>query len=297
MRLTAPFPRTSDRTSAKPAKWYKRRWVFIPVIALLLAGLAIWWQSSRLTPATTTTTVTVSQGDLTITVSGSGTIAAARTIAIPFQQSGTVTTVDVKVGDQVMTNQVLAQLDTSDLQLALEQAQANLKVAQANLAEVKSGSATSQDIASGQASVDSAKAQLEKTRTGSATKADIQSAQAQLTAAQAKLDALKNPSQADLSAAQSKVDQAQRALQSTRDSASQAKTNAQLALDNATNSLTQAQSKYASAQHNWQHVQDEGTDPAQPSVTDANGKKKPNKLNDVQRQSYYDAFVQAQASL
>ena len=83
--------------------------------------------------------------------------------------------------------------------------------------------------------------------------------------AQAKLNALKNPTPADLSAAQSKLDQAQTALQSTQNSASQAKTNAQLALQNAVNSLTQAQSKYATAQQNWQHVQDTGTDPANPT--------------------------------
>ena len=40
-----------------------------------------------------------------------------------------------------------------------------------------------------------------------------------------------------------------------------------------------------------------GTDPTNPTTTDSTGKKTANKLNDAQRQQYYDAFVQAQASL
>jgi HlyD family secretion protein len=51
------------------------------------------------------------------------------------------------------------------------------------------------------------------------------------------------------------------------------------------------------AQSNWQHVQEEGTDPTNPTTTDSTGKKTANKLNEAERQQYYDAFVQAQAAL
>jgi multidrug resistance efflux pump len=134
-----------------------------------------------------------------------------RTVVGGFEQSGTVTSVDVKVGDTVRAGQNLAQIDAGDLRLALQQAQANLKAAQAS---------------------------YDKLKTGSATEPDIASAQAQLDAAKAQFDALQNPSAADLSAAQSKVAQAQTSVQSTQNSASQAKTNAQLALQNAVNALT-----------------------------------------------------------
>jgi len=297
MQTTVPFPRTHGQVGAKrtPRRWL--RWLLIPLIVTIIAGGALWWRSSQQTTASTSTTATVSQGDLAVTVSGSGSVAAARTVDVPFQQTGTVTSVDVAVGDTVTAGQTLATIDAGDLQTQLEQAQANLKAAQASYDQVKNGSATEQDLASAQAQLDSATAQLQQTKTGTATAADIASAKAQLASAQAKLDALKNPSAADLNATQSKVDQAQIALQSTSTSASQAKTNAQLALQNAVNALTQAQSKYSVAQSNWQHVQDEGTDPTNPTTTSADGTKKANKLNDAERQQYYDAFVQAQASL
>ena len=295
MRITTPFPRTRDRVGVKLPRLLRQRWLLILVVLAGIAGVVLWRLQANTTTSTATTTTTVSQGNLTMTVSGSGAVAAARQIELPFQQAGTITSVNVKVGDQVKAGQVLAQIDAGDLQLQLQQAQAGLKAAQAKLDQAKSGAATPQDLASAQASLENAKAQLAKTKTASVT--DVQSAQAQLASAQAKLNALKNPSPADISAAQTKVNQAQAQLQSTRDSDSQAKTNAQLQLQNAVNSLTQAQSRFATAQQNWQHVQDSGTDPSQPSITNAQGKKVPNKLNDTQRQQYYDAFVQAQAAL
>jgi len=297
MRITVPFPRTRGRSDVKQPTRPEQRWLVLPLLLALIASLVFWWLPSRLAPASTTTTAAVSQGALTLSVSGSGSVAAARTVDLPFQQSGTVTAVNVKVGDQVKASQTLATIDPSDLKLQLQQAQANLKAAEAKLAATKTGTTTPQDLASAQAALDSAKAQLQETKTGTATPADIQSAQAQLDAAKAKLAVLTNPSPTDSSTAQSKLDQAQTSLQSTQNSASQAKTNAQLALADAVNALTQAQSKYATAQHNWQHVQDSGTDPTNPSTTNAAGQKVPNKLNSAQRQQYYDAFVQAQTAL
>jgi HlyD family secretion protein len=295
MRISLPFPRTRDRAGAKPAGERSPRWLALPVALLLIATAVFWWLPSRLAPTTTTTTATVGQGSLTIAVTGSGSVAAARTVELPFQQSGTVTAVDVKVGDQVTAGQQLATIDPADLQLQVQQAQASLRSAEAQLAQAKGGSATPQDLASAKAQLDSANAQLAKTKTGTVT--DVQSARANLVSAQAKLDALKNPTQLARDNAQRAVDQAQTALQNTRTSASQAKTNAQLALQNSVNSLTQAQSRFATAQQNWQHVQDTGTDPTNPTTTSSDGTKKANKLNDAQRQQYYDTFVQAQASL
>jgi HlyD family secretion protein len=296
MRISAPFPRTRDRSGTQRPGLLDQRWLLLPVILVIIAGLVFWQIQARSTPAAVTT-ATVSQGDLTIGVTGSGAVAAARTVDLPFQQDGTVTSVDVKVGDQVEAGQTLAAIDPSDLQLQLQQAQATLKAAEAKLAQAKNGSATPQDLASAQASVDAAKAQLAQTTTGTATKADIQSAQASVDAAQAKLDALKNPSPADLSAAETQLAQAQTNLQTQRDSLSQAKTSAYNQMQQAVDNLTQAQSKYATAKQNWDYVQATGADPTNPKTTDATGQTKKNKLSDTQKQQYYDAYVQAEAAL
>jgi multidrug efflux pump subunit AcrA (membrane-fusion protein) len=202
MQTTAPFPQTRTPAGAKRSQRRWMRWLLVPLILAVLAGGALWWRSSQQTTAASTTTDTVAQGDLAVSVSGNGAVAAARTADLPFQQAGTVTAIDVQVGDTVTAGQTLAQIDPADLELQVQQAQASLAAAQASYTQVKNGSATEQ------AQLASALAQLAKTKTSGAT--DVQSAQANLAAAQAMLDALKNPSAADLSAAQSKVDQAQR---------------------------------------------------------------------------------------
>src|SRR5690349_4566207 len=110
MRISMPFPGARDRAGRQRSA--RRRWLIIPVLLLISIAAGGWWLSSRSTSSTaTTTTATVSQGTLTSTVSGSGAVAAARTVEVAFQQDGTVTSVDVKVGDQVKAGQTLAQLD------------------------------------------------------------------------------------------------------------------------------------------------------------------------------------------
>jgi HlyD family secretion protein len=295
MRITSLLPRARAGESSAARRF--PRWVLLPVALVLLAALVFWWLQRQPVAPAFSGTATVGQGDLTLSVTGSGAIQPARQIDLPFQQAGTITSVDVKVGDQVKAGQVLARIDDTDLKLQVQQAQASLKAAEAQLAQAKGGSATPQDLATAKAQLESAKAKLSQTRTGTATKADIASAQAQLESAKAKLAALRNPDASARTTAQSKVEQAQTSLQTTRDSASQTKTNAELALRNAVNALTQAQSKYATAKGNWEHVQESGTDPVQPSKTGSDGKSVPNTLTDGQRQQYYDAYVQAQAAL
>src|SRR5215475_187833 len=93
MQTTVPFPRTQGQLGARRPQRRWLRWLLIPLIVALIAGGALWWRSSQQTTASTSTTATVSQGDLAVTVSGSGSVAAARTVDVPFQQAGTVTSV------------------------------------------------------------------------------------------------------------------------------------------------------------------------------------------------------------
>jgi len=192
---------------------------------------------------------------------------------------------------------VLARLDDRDLQLEVANAQASLESAQAKLAQARQGNATPEELAAAQASVANAQAQVDKARTGNTTAADIASAEAELRSAQAKLDALKNPASDDLSAAQLKVTQAQNDLDSTRTSASATKTNAELAMHQAADNLTKAQANYATAKANWDYVKETGADPTNPETTDASGKTRKNKLNDVQKRQYYETYVQAEAAM
>ena len=263
-------------------------------ILLLLAMLGL--AACGGTPAASVSTATVTRGELIQSVSGSGQVKPVQEIDLNFGTTGTVAEVRAKEGQRVQQGDSLARLELADLDQQVLQAEANLKSAQAALQALKDGPKET-DLRAARAQLAAAQAQLNQQLKGNARPADLASAQAQLRTAQADLAALKNPVQSDIDAAQAKIAEAEINLQSTRDSTSATKTRAQLDLEKAVAALTQAQSKYATAQQNWQHVQDSGTDPAQPSVTDATGKKKPNKLNEAQRQQYYDAFVQAEASM
>ena len=58
---------------------------------------------------------TVSRGTMSETVSADGTVAAAQTDDLSFTASGTVTEVNVKAGDTVSAGQVLAKIDSAEL--------------------------------------------------------------------------------------------------------------------------------------------------------------------------------------
>jgi HlyD family secretion protein len=255
------------------------RWIWIGigaiVIALIAAVLLTSTSSSSSTPAVSTTTV--ASGNIVATVDGSGTVAAAQSLDLTFQTTGSVTQVLVKEGDLVKTDQPLAQLDTRDLELQVASAQAALDSANTKLIQTKDGNVQPADIAAQQAAV--------------------ASAQAQLRSAQAQLAALKNPNAATISSAEATVRQAELDLQSQTNNSSASKTKAEQDRQKATDSLTQAQSQYATAKKNWQYVQDENADPTNPTTTSADGKKVKNKLNDTQRQQYADTFIQAEAAL
>jgi HlyD family secretion protein len=255
------------------------RWIgagIVVIVAGIIAALALTRAGSGST-ATTVATTTVSTGNVVASVAGSGTVAAAQALDLNFQSSGTVTQVFVKEGDGVTAGQALAQLDTRDLELQVASAQAALNSAKTKLAQTQDGNVQPADI--------------------SAQKAQVASAQAQLKSAQAQLDALKHPTPDKISAAEASVRQAELDLQAQNNNGSASKTKADQSLQQAVDSLTQAQSKFATAQQNWQYVQDTGADPANPNTTNAQGQKVKNKLNDTQRQQYYDTYVQAQAAL
>jgi RND family efflux transporter MFP subunit len=84
--------------------------------------------------------VTVTRGDLTMSVSGKGKIETSREARLTFGSAGKVEKMLIKEGDMVKTGDVLAKLDTSPLELALNQSQmavtqAEVALTQAQLAQ------------------------------------------------------------------------------------------------------------------------------------------------------------------
>ena len=160
------------------------------VIALLTIVIVLGWDrtSAASTAANVRTqTVTVQRSALVATASAAGNVCAPNAAVLVFQQTRRVAQVNMQIGDTVKQGQMLMQLDTTDLNLALKAAQTSLASAQANFDQ---------------------------------TQADLQfalhTAQANLGNAQANLDATKaktaqNPNQ--LAVAKAAVDKALAAVQ------------------------------------------------------------------------------------
>ncbi len=137
------------------------------VVVIVLAVAALFgWQTLTANAAASTSrlqTTTVQRGTIVATVSAAGNVSAPQQAALGFQTTGRVAQVNVQVGDPVKKGQVLMELDTTDQQLALKTAQANLASAQANYDSAKAKNGTNSDqVIAAKAAVDKAAATLQQ---------------------------------------------------------------------------------------------------------------------------------------
>ena len=233
---------------------------------------------------------------LMATVNATGQIEPAQVVNLSFSSPGRVGEVLVKAGDLVQAGAPLARLDARDLSIRVAQAQAQLAQAQASYQKQLDG-ASPAEVAAAEAQLAQARGQLRQAQ-GSVSATDLRAAEAQLAQAQTQLQQLlAGPKASDIQVAEAQVVQAQTQLASQRDQLSAAKTNAQLQMQQSAESLTQAQSRYATAKQRWDYVQETSRDPINTTVDPQTGSRIGVRLNDAQRQQYYDAFVQAEAAM
>ena len=116
--------------------FFASKWVFgILALSCLFAGYWFFVRSS----GTAYQFIPVTQGPITETVSVTGNTTPAKSVSLGFQNAGTIARVNYNLGDTVSAGAVIAELTTANLSAALEQAQANLAVAEANLASLLAG--------------------------------------------------------------------------------------------------------------------------------------------------------------
>jgi multidrug efflux pump subunit AcrA (membrane-fusion protein) len=187
------------------------------VAALVVAtgGGYLAYQRFGLQPAAAAvvTTVPVTRGSVTAAVNATGSVASPAQTRLTFKSGGRVTEMLVKVGDQVQAGQPLARIDPSDLQVAVDNAQANYATAVAKLETARAGSRP-EDIAAAQAQVQSAQLALAQ-KQAVPTSPDMAVAQSQLASAQIAVQKVQNPVAADVTAAQAQLDAANAKLQAT----------------------------------------------------------------------------------
>ncbi len=153
------------------------------LVAILLTGCSAPFGSGQ--SAQTARSATLQTGSLVATVNATGNIQPESEVRLSFQTGGRVAAVNVVKGDAVKKGDVIARLDTADLQAALEQAQTGLVIASAGYSRTLEGPRTS-DVAAAQAALNAAYASYGKLQAGP-DKADLAAAETAVRSAEAAL--------------------------------------------------------------------------------------------------------------
>jgi HlyD family secretion protein len=261
---TLERPATNGRVSTVILEAPRRRprWWFVAaavvlVIAIVASVIAVRSRAS----AVTYTTVPVQSGSLAQTVTATGTLNPQNTISVGTQVSGTIAEIDADFNSHVKKGQVLARLDPTTLQAALDQAQATLAQSEAQAqASGATASGGPSAIAAAQAQAQAAIAGARVAQaTANASNAAIATAQTNVAKAQSALALAQQTvardnqllSQGYIAQSQADADRsnavaAQSALDAARTAVTQAQAQAQ---------ASQAQIAQANAQEQAQSAQ------------------------------------------
>jgi HlyD family secretion protein len=106
----------------------KRTWIIVGIVVVLIAGGVILITNNQRSAAEAAARANVQLGRVTratllSTVDSSGSVTPESKVTLSFGTSGPVSKVNVQAGDQVKKGDVLAELDTSSLQLQIAQQQ------------------------------------------------------------------------------------------------------------------------------------------------------------------------------
>ncbi|MCP4544338.1 MAG: efflux RND transporter periplasmic adaptor subunit [Chloroflexi bacterium] len=107
-----------------------------------------------------TRSAVVERGTMLVSVSASGSIKAEARVDLTFELPGEVFEVPVKVGDRVVAGDVLAQLDSGQMALQVQQARATLAMVEAQLIQLEAG-AQPEDIAAAEANLRAVESQVD----------------------------------------------------------------------------------------------------------------------------------------
>src|SRR5690348_12416644 len=117
--------RASTGTGQEVPRRRGRTWLVVSVVAVVVltaSGFALHTMVSPSAPRATERTVTVTTQTVRNTVDATGTLEPKQRADLSFSGSGTVTAVDVGVGDSVHKGQVLATIDDATLRANVDAA-------------------------------------------------------------------------------------------------------------------------------------------------------------------------------
>src|SRR5450759_1984329 len=128
-------------------RWRKRTVAIVAAVAIIVVvagGVLIWRLTRPASAATvaTTTTAKAAKSTQRTSVSATGTLAPQNQAYLNFPAAGTVSAVNVQLGQTVAAGQVLATQNTTTLASAVTSAQAGVDSAQSSLDTLNASSST-----------------------------------------------------------------------------------------------------------------------------------------------------------
>jgi HlyD family secretion protein len=189
---TLERPATNGRVTSlnlEPAR-HRPRWMLAAVAVLCILAIVATIVVVRVrSGAVTYTTVAAQTGSLAQTVTASGTLNPQNTIDVGTQVSGTISVIATDFNAQVKKGQILARIDPTDFEAALDQSEATLAQSEAQAqASGATASGGSSAIAAAQAQAVAATAATRAAQqTAAAAQAAVATAQTTVTRDQAAL--------------------------------------------------------------------------------------------------------------
>lgn len=113
--------------------------IYLLAVIIIIIIASFWYNKSAQPPATKNETITASTKTLTQEVSVTGKIKPAVSIDLSFERSGKINSAAVAIGDKIKTGQILASIDSKEIQASLSGAKAQLDSAIAKLNELTRG--------------------------------------------------------------------------------------------------------------------------------------------------------------
>ena len=275
----------------------------LSLLVVLLAGVAIFPYAGN---ATTSAPAGVrvakaSVGVLEVSLTLNGELRATDQLEVTPRVNTRVLELPVGVGDYVQAGEVVAVLDSSQLQVALAQAQATLAKERAALAKLQNTQTRPEDLAKEEAALRAAEAKLAQLHQGPRAE-DVAKEETALAAAEAKLAALySGAAPQDVDIAVQKVQQARASYARAQSLLSTAKEQARIALDQAITSLQATQAQFGASKLVYDEALRTGKDPniaLESCPRQTNGQRANcNELSDAKLRQYKAAYEAAEAAL
>ena len=204
----------------------RRTFITILLVVLLVVGGYLLYRQigtnsrnqisgTRVAPGERTRVVQVRRGQLNRMVEATGNLAVNRQQMLTFSTAGTVKAIYVEEGARVHTGELLAELDTTDLEFQVKNAEQTLHIQEAALAALKA-TPEAEDVEAARAALEQARQNLAKIQEGP-SKEELAAAEAALESArEAYQRLLELPDPNEVEQAKLKVEQAKNTLWSAQ---------------------------------------------------------------------------------